>query len=618
MLDESIMMYCQASPTVPNKALFTYCAAWDNQGALNCSADPDAVPYPGAAPSTPSKCNCDAFAIDVFVKPAAPTISKTLVGTNTQSEPGGEYTFDISFTNPSSEATLYLSGLYDAVDDNGDGSYETVLDLWGTPVTVVPATEGVYLTDSNCATPAEGSSLVEVGPSATYSCQIKVHIVDRQIVNTADPVVDQGPEDYDDVILAVLQDKNGNPVTNGVTCPTDLSPVAGEHCSAKKTVYVTNLPPSITVTKTPSTDEVLEPGDFVTFNVVVTSTSGTYDDPLTITSFEDTHFQSLGTCTGGSLYLGSPYQCAFQAYIAGNQGAVHSNILTATAIDNEDDEATDSDSATVDINNVLSSITLEKTANPTEVLETGDDLTVFRNVAYTFRFCVNASGVDVVTFSSLTDEPFGPLTSECNVGGTNPATLLNGYVLAPGQCASCTITKGLQGDASDNPPTHFNVATISGFDEDGQSVSDSDDATVTFLDAQLDIWPEFALKATAFVRITNGGVDTAYITGLKIGGVDLVAGNGVLGKFEILNEAAYSFYTVELGESYAFCTAGTAILPGDRYDCAFTLKLYPGFEAGDIDFSGAGTNGLVVTLEDNDGGTPLTTTVDISIQTGEP
>jgi hypothetical protein len=202
---------------------------------------------------------------------------------------------------------------------------------------------------------------------------------------------------------------------------------------------------------------------------------------------------------------------------------VHSNTLTATAEDNEGDEATNSDSATVNVNNVPSSITLENTADPIEVFETGDDTSVYRDVAYTFDFCVESAGVDDVTFSSLTDDQFGTLTGLCNVGGTDPATSLNGYVLAPGQCASCTITKGLQGDAGE---VHTNVATISGTDEDGQAVSDSDDADVTFLDAEPDIAPAYAMKATVFVSMFNNGVDTLTIDTATIKGIDLVAGNG--------------------------------------------------------------------------------------------
>lgn len=604
LYDESITMLCTPSADDPTKAEFTYCAAWDNIERNNCTVAAD--PYPGQIPNTKSKCNCDSFPIDVFIRPPAPTISKTLFGIDTNAEPGGEYTFDLIFTNPSSTTSIFISKLTDEVDDNADGSYETSLDLWG-PTTVVDGStpEGVYLTYTNCPV---GSPLYEVGLNATYSCRIKVHIVDSDLPD------DQSPELYNDVIKVVLQDKNGDPVTNGQTCPYDLNAVDGEHCSPTRQVKVTNVAPSITVTKTPNVDYVLEPGGDVTFTVELTSTSGNYDDPLTITSINDSIFGDLngvGTCaTGGSLFLGSPYSCTFTTTISGNAGDVHNDTVTVTAKDNENDVAQHSDGATVNINDIPSLIHLEKTANPIQVDETGDDPNVYRDVVYTFVFSVDASGVDNVTFSSLTDDIFGNITNDCLVNNTTP---LIGFVLAPGQSASCTFTAHLQGDADE---IVTNVATINGTDADGQSVMDSDDATVTFLDTGLDIAKEYAMKATVFVRLTNGSVDIADITAITFKGINLVADAGLPNQFDILNEAASSSY--ETGDGpYAFCSTGVSIDPGARYDCAFTLKLYPGFEAGNISLLATGVNGLVFTLADDEGN-PVSTGVDISIQTTEP
>jgi hypothetical protein len=611
LLNEPITMLCTPDPDDPTRALFTYCAAWDNQERDNCTVAAD--PYPGQIPNTKSKCKCDDFPINVFIRPPAPDILKTLTSTNTHSEPGGDYTFTLGFTNPSATSSIFISGLTDEVDDNQDGSYETSLDLWGSPQ--VPSGDGVYLTATTCAV---GAPLYEVGPGASYTCMITVHIVDTDLPD------DQSPEFYDDVIKFVLEDKNGAPVTNGDTCPAGLLPVDGDHCSPIRTVNVTNLPPTITVTKTPSTDEVLEPGGNVTFDVVVTSTAGSYDDPLTITSLMDSDFGDLtlypgSTCaTGGDLFLGAPYSCSFTAFISGNAGDVHMNTVTAKAEDNEGDEATNTDGATVNINDVPSLIRLEKTADPIQVDETGDDPTVFRDVDYTFEFCVDATGVDDVTFTSLTDDKFGTLTGDCSVDMVNGAPItpeaLNGFVLSPGDCASCVITGELQGNAGD---VHTNVATINGTDEDGQPVSDSDDATVTFLDTGLDITEEYAVKATILVRLTNGNVDTAEITAVTFKGTNLVAGAGsIVDGFEILNEAAGSSY--EAGDGpYAFCSTGVFILPGDRYDCAFTVKLYPGFDPGDISLLATGANGLVFTLEDDENN-PVNTGMEISIQTNEP
>ncbi|SDI95869.1 hypothetical protein SAMN04488540_10478 [Ferrimonas sediminum] len=601
------------------RAEFRYCAAWDNKADSTPVCDGTAATTP--VPGTPSKCRCDEFNIDVFIKPDPPTINKSEGSPITRPEPGGDYTFTASFTN-NSLTSIFIDSVADEIDVGGEGSFDVSLDLLnGATQTVDPTNtataEGVYLKSlsASCAQPADiGNGAGELVSGATYSCTFTVTIVDRDLPN------DQSPELYKDVIKVALTDKNGNPVVNGATCPADLSPIAGDHCSVLRTVDVTNLPPSITVSKTPSPDQVLEPGGDVTFDIVVTSTSGNYDDPLTLTSLMDTVFGDLngvGTCaTGGSFSLAAPYSCSFTETISGNAGDVHNNTVTAKATDNENDEAQNSDGATVNINDVPSIITLVKTADPIEVDETGDDPTVFRDVDFTFEFSVDAAGVDDVTFNSLTDTIFGTLTGECLVDTKNGSpigsTPLSGFVLQPGEDASCTITKALQGDAGD---VHNNVATIKGIDEDAQPVMDSDDATVTFLDTGLDMEQEFAAKMIAFVRITNGNVDTASITGVTIKGVNLVAGGGIPGQFEVQNDAGTSSYNPGDGP-YAFCSTGVDILPGDTYECAFTLKLFPGFPPGDINFSATGANGLVFTYQDNEGNS-VTTNVDMNVMTIE-
>lgn len=635
--NEPVTMLCTPDPNNPTKALFTYCAAWDNQKRDNCSNTagtwPDGTTYtPGQIPNTKSKCKCDSFPIDVFIRPPAPEILKSQGTPLNLPEPGGDYTFTMSFTNPSTAASLFITELTDHVDIGGEGEFDTVLDLLGATTSVNPtnpnSAEGVYLKDnSECVTNFNATS-GELGPGATFSCSFTVTIVDRDLPGALTP------EDYDDAIKVKLRDKNNDPVVDGGSCTAvGLTEADGDHCSDLRTVQVSNVPPTITVTKTASVEEVLEPGANVTFSIVVTSTSGNYDNPLTITGLNDTVFGDLngkGTCaTGGNLYLGSPYSCSFTEFIGGNAGDVHSNTVTVNAIDNEGDQAQNSDGATVNINDVPSAITLKKTANPIEVLETGDDLTVFRNVDYTFEFCVKrfldddkTPRVDNVTFSSLTDDKFGTLTDKCMVDKKNGSSImpaaLDGFVLSPGDCASCggsvKITRQLQGNAGD---VHTNVATINGTDDDVQPVSDSDDATVTFLNAPLDIAPEFALKARAFVRLTNGGVDNATITALKLKNINLVAGAGETGQWEILDETPD--YTYESGDGpYAFCAADTVIKPGATYECAFTIKLYPGFlpATDDITFAAYGLTGLVVTLADDDGDY-ITKTIGIEIKTAE-
>ena len=63
---------------------------------------------------------------------------------------------------------------------------------------------------------------------------------------------------------------------------------------------------------------------------------------------------------------GDSYTCTFDALITGSSGGdPHVNTVTATAHDDEDNEATDEDDATVTFDDVPSTITVTKTANPT-------------------------------------------------------------------------------------------------------------------------------------------------------------------------------------------------------------------------------------------------------------
>jgi len=587
-----------------NRADFTYCAAWDNIERDNCTVGDD---YPGQIPNNKSKCNCDTFNIDVFINPDPPAITKTLTSTNTRTEPGGTYNFSLSFTNPNANTSIFLTSLSDEVDVADNGTYNEAgdesLNLWGGNPALDLNTEGVYLTATNCAQPANGG---EILPSATYSCEFTVHIVDFDLPD------DQSPELYDDVIRLTLEDKNGDDVTNGETCPAGLIGVAGQFCSNEKAVQVTNLPPTITVVKTASPTQVPESGATVTYTVRVNNTSANYDSPMTLTSLMDDKFGDLTaiagtTCaTGGSIAFGSFYECRFDQFISGTGAGSHTNVATAKAIDNEADEASDSDDATVQINDIPSAITLTKTADPTSVLETGDDPTVTRSVDYTLLFSVNTiaggqTAVDTVTFSSLTDNKFGIWTGDCVVdmmgpiGNLSPIPdeALNGFMLDPGEEASCTITEQLTGNSGD---THTNVATINGTDEDGQPVEAMDSATVTFTPSAPATEMKFAASMLVVLELHNAGIEDVNLTALTMGGFSVFVGvDGPL--FRLMNTGG-DFDGTNYGACVEDQELGYEGSGTEDYSCAFTIEFKPGLEnTDDVDF----LEDVVVTVEDDEG-----------------
>lgn len=592
---EEITLFCRDDDN-SGKAEFNYCAAWNNKADANdCSENNPSVP------GTPSKCRCDAFDIDVFIKPNPPAVIKTLKSANTLTEPGGAYTFEVSFTNPNAETSLFITSLSDEIDTGADGSFETSIDLWGSTV-IAGAADGIYLTASNCTQPANGGEIV---PSGSYSCQFTVNIVDSDLPN------DQSPELYNDLIKLALEDKNGTAVPDSDSCEP-VGGVTGEHCSSVQQVKVTNLPPTITVEKTANPTQVPESGGNVTYTVKVTNTSANFDSPMTLTSLMDDQFGDLngkGTCTtSGMIAFMGYYQCTFTEFISGTGAGSHTNIVTATAIDNEADEATNSDAETVLINDIPSSITLEKTANPNSVEETGDDPAITRQVAYTFLFGVNASGVDPVTFSSLSDDKFGTLTGNCMVSMKNglpiPATPLLGFILNPGENASCVMSKGLTGASGDS---HVNVATINGTDADGQAVQAVDDATVTFTPVAPAVDMKFAASLLVVIEMNNTGIKNVNLTKLLVFGENAFVG-GEFEHFKLLNSGGtfngVSYGACEENHLLGFVGSGT-----DSYTCAFTIEAEPGLDSIE-DINLEDTHAISVELKDN---LENTVTQDVSI-----
>ncbi|WP_223857955.1 DUF7507 domain-containing protein [Salinimonas profundi] len=606
---ETITMFCRDDDN-SGQAEFNYCAAWHNKDGADCSElDP-------AAPGTPSKCRCDAFDIDVFIKPDPPTVEKNLVTTNTRTEPGGTYTFDLSLTNPNAESALFITSLEDLVDTSADGSYETTLNLWG-PTGAAGSADGIYLTASNCSQPPNvGNGIGEIAPSATYSCQFTVQIVDSDLPD------DQSPELYDDLIKLALEDKNGSPVIDSDSCAA-VGGVDGEHCSNVKQVNVTNLPPTISVLKTASPTQVSEAGANVTYTIDVTNTSEAWDSPVLLTELMDDQFGNLdgqGTCsTGGTIALGGTYSCTFTQFISGTGAGSHTNTVTAKATDNELDEAMASESETVLINDIPSAITLVKTANPIEVLETGDDPSQVRAVDFTFEFSVDDAGVDSVTFATLTDDVFGNLTGACMVdmfddgddgnGTVGPQPIpqesLAGFILYPGESASCTITQDLTGNAGD---IHVNVATIDGTDEDGQAVQAVDDATVTFLPGDPAADMKFAASMLVVIELQNAGIENVTLTALTLG----IAGPSVFTEDTTADFRLYNTGGTFDSTGYPACNQGEELSynggPSDTYACAFTIEFIPGLENTDpINF----LEDVIATVEDDEGDASSN---DVSIQ----
>lgn len=625
--DETVTMYCQSSATDPTRAEFTYCAAWDNQERSNCDLDNP----PGQVPGTKSKCNCDSFPIDVFIKPPAPVITKTLESSGTRPELGGQYTFSLSFTNPSATASIFISALTDEVDREGDGSYDISLNLWDpptTPPTIDSSTpDWVYLISSNCPIPPTGSELYEVAPSGTYSCQFTVHIKDGDLPDL--PGTDPSKEHYKDVILAELKDKNGDPVVDDDTCPANLEAGPGQHCSNEVTVDVTNVSPTIAVTKTADPDQVVEGTHDITYTVSIQNTSTV--DAVTITSIQDAVDAAdpidlvgqTGGCEVGTILAGGD-SCTFTYLesVTGNTGDVISNTVIVKAVDNENDEASNSDNATVTFSNSPGAIQLTKTAatdpptEPPAVTESGDDVT--------FTLLIkNTSAIDSITLTKLDDDQFGVIFDSSGYQGD---CNFYGDILAPAETRQCTITKFLSGEpgAENN---HINTATVYGNTGDLipcdtglclEEVMDADDATLAFINEPADILLSVDMSLTFFVTITNSSsYESVNLNALRIGGQNVADGEGTAG-FVIRNSGG-SFSGGFNGSSYPACvedlsTTPKVIDPDGVYECAFTVELIENGGGIANIFNCSGDVNLEVSVSDQDGLSNVEKSVSVKAQ----
>jgi len=118
---------------------------------------------------------------------------------------------------------------------------------------------------------------------------------------------------------------------------------------AKATVTLTDVPPSITVVKTPDPLSRPEPGGSFRFTVKVTNTSF---EPIVTTSLTDDIYGDLngrGTCAIGVLLAanGGNYTCAFDGDFRGRGGDTQTDTVTVTAVDDDNTKVTATAKATV-------------------------------------------------------------------------------------------------------------------------------------------------------------------------------------------------------------------------------------------------------------------------------
>ena len=148
------------------------------------------------------------------------------------------------------------------------------------------------------------------------------------------------------------------------------------------------------------------------------------------------------------------------------------------------------------------SISVSKSADPTSVKEPGGQVTFSVTITNT------SANVDV-TVDNVVDDKFGDLDDS---GGNGCFDVpIN---LAPGQKVNCTFSKTITGAAG---TSHVNVVTVTGHDENGHTLTASDDAKVDITPRLIDlVIVKNASTPTPLngivnysLTVTNKGPDTA-------------------------------------------------------------------------------------------------------------
>lgn len=416
-------------------------------------------------------------------------------GVDTLNEPGGDVTYTVTVTNTSVEDVILVS-----LDDDQFGD---VFGLSGE----CGALEGVTLT-----------------PGESVSCSF-----------TATITGDAG-DVHTNVVTATVVDNEQNQASDKDDAEVGFLDVL----------------PVITVDKVATPTALDEPGGMVDYQVTVTNQS--VEDVLLVMLDDDKFGDVFGLsedCAGLSdvtLAPGESVSCLFDELILGNAGDVHTNVVTATAIDNEENQTTATDDATVVIGDLPASIDITKTPGVGSVDENGGDVTFTLVVT-------NTSAVDTVVITSLVDDVYGDLLDADNPDvSANTCVELAGYELGAGDSVECSFVGFVSGNAGD---VHYNVATVIGVDDDQGEVTDDDDAQVTIGDvgSSIDVTKTPSVGSVTepggnvvfTVEVTNTSpTDTVYITSL----VDDVYGD--------LDGAG----TCEVGE-------GIELVPGESYTCEF-------------------------------------------------
>ena len=214
----------------------------------------------------------------------------------------------------------------------------------------------------------------------------------------------------------------------------------------------------------------------------------------------------------------------------------------------------DTDSATVTLNCYQLGLVVQKTATPTELPEPGGE--------FTFEVVVVNNSPMPVTVTSINDSVYGDLTQVTGRMTGTTCALPQTPLAANGGQYSCSFTANVTGQPGF---TETDVVTVFGQDGEGNTVSSSDDATVTLTDTPASI----AVSKTANVTSLPfpGGLATFTVAAQNTSAVDAVT-------LEAITDTVYGNVTQVTGNMVATtCVVPQNLAAGETYSCTFTVNL---------------------------------------------
>ena len=319
--------------------------------------------------------------------------------------------------------------------------------------------------------------------------------------------------------------------------------------------------PTIQVAKSANPEQVTEPGGTVTFKVKVRNTSSD-DLAVTLVRLEDNLYGDLtnagnpnissSTCASVTIQAGDTYQCTFDAEVSGSGGSSVTDTVTAKVKDAAGNAAQASAQASVKIvagENL--GITVEKTADPSQVTEPGGTVTYKVKVR-------NSSGGVSLQLVRLEDNLYGDLLTGGNANISNNSC--GPVTIQPGDTYQCSFQAEVTGS---NGSSVTDTVTAKAKDPAGNAVQASDQATVT-VGAQPQPGIGVSKKANPTWVLEPGGTVTFKVR---------VSNNSPAGLPVTLTQIQDNVYgdLTDLANpsiSNSNCQLAT-IQPGNTYQCSF-------------------------------------------------